>query len=314
MDNTLDRNTLRVRGLSDVLHLIPSLLGFHPAESLVVVLVDGGRVAVTGRVDVGAVMGPDECNDCFGPLWERFPNALCVAAAYSSDTDAAWQALDALAATLPSAVVARLVHVHDGCWFAARDAPGRPYDPSCSAVAAEATYRGMRVLPDRGLLVDSLRPLADQSEMTDALERVISVPPERTVTSALMLAAAGMRRPPDLTTDEATVLAVAAFCPAFAETVATGIDASTAERARALWTAVVRATPPYAGAMAAVMLAMAAWVGGDGALVNVCLERAAPYAADTQWYRFLEIASRTALPPTQWDAVRRELLAAGDAA
>jgi len=42
--------------------------------------------------------------------------------------------------------------------------------------------------------------------------------------------------------------------------------------------------------------------------VNVCLERAVDSAGGNQWFRFLEIAARVALPPSQWDEVRTELV------
>lgn len=305
---------LRVRSMPELLNLIPALLGFHPAESLVVVCVDGGRVAVTGRVDLAELEGPASAACCFDPLWERFPGSSCVAVAFSSDADAAWLALGWLVAGLPSEMPFDLAHVDGRCWHGSPDDPGWPYDPESSVQAAEAAYRGIRVLPDRAALAGSLSPGLTAYEMTEALEAVIARPPEETVAEALRLAAEIMGRPRVPTPEESAILAVAAYSPAFAESLVTGISSETAGRARDLWTCVVRSTQDFSGAAATLVLGMAAWVSGDGALLNVCLERAAPWASESQWYRFLEIAVRVALPPSEWDAVRLDLLKACNAA
>ena len=299
---------LRAHGLPDLLNVIPSLLGFHPTDSLVVVCIKGRRVVVTARVDLTAVATPSAADACFASVWERFPGSSCLAVAYSPDAVAAWGALEALAMATPWDVPVDAVHVDGERWYCSDEDEGRPYDPSASALAAEAAYRGVRVLPDRDALAATLAPSLTQAEMADALESVIASRPEHTVATALALASSVMRRPRVPTPQEASTLAVAAFSPAFVEAVVTGIDSATAERAVSLWTSVVRATPEFAGAAASVVLAMAAWVAGDGALLNVCLERAAPHVGDSQWFRFLDIAVRAALPPTQWDAVRSELL------
>lgn len=304
---------LRVRSMPELLNLIPALLGFHPRESLVVVCVDSGRVAVTGRIDLAALTEPGAA-DCFDALWERFPGSFCVAAAFSADADAAWNALTGLAAGLPFEMPFDLAHVDGRRWYASPDDAGWAYDPDCSVQAAEAAYHGIRVLPDREALADSLAPGLTASEMDDVLEAVIARPPEETVAEALHLAAELMGRPRVPGAQEAAILAVAAYSPAFTESVVAGITSETAARARDLWTSVVRGTHDYAGAAAALLLGVAAWVSGDGALINICLERAEPYASESQWYRFLEVAVRIALPPTEWDAVRLDLLRACDAA
>ena len=299
---------LRAHGLPDLLHVIPSLLGFHPADSLVLVCIQGRRVVVTARVDLAAVPTAEDAAACFASVWERFSVSSCLGVAYSRDADAAWAALEVLASVVPWGVPLDVARVDADRFFTCADDEGRPYDPAGSAMAAEAAYRGVRVLPDRQALAATLEPSLTADEMADALEAVIEARPERTIASALTLATSVMRRPRVLSPEEAATLAVAAFSPAFVEAIVTGIESTNAERALALWTSVVRATPEFAGAAAAVILAMAAWVSGDGALLNVCLERAAPHVGESQWFRFLDIAVRAALPPTQWDAVRSELL------
>lgn len=43
----------RIRDLHDLLGVIPHLLGFHPDESLVVLVVVDGQVQLTARADLG---------------------------------------------------------------------------------------------------------------------------------------------------------------------------------------------------------------------------------------------------------------------
>nr|NLI50107.1 DUF4192 family protein [Propionibacterium sp.] len=299
---------LRARSVDDLLDLVPSLLGFHPTESLVAVLIERGRVQVTARLDLADAGDAGRLAGAFQPLLARFPGASWLLAAYTPDADQAWAALDAADALLPWEAGVWVAHVGVGRWFATPDDPGVPYDPGCSALAAEAAYRGIRVLPDRGEIAQALEATAAPADLEAALERVIAVPPEATVSRALRLAAAKMRATEPVDLEEAAVLAVAAFSPRFAEVIVTGIDHGNVAQARALWTEVVRSTTAFAGSAAAVILGVAAWVSGDGALQNVCLERAEPYLADSYWFRFLDFVSRVALPPTEWEGVRLDLL------
>ena len=46
------RPRMTVRHASDLLAVIPYLVGFHPSESIVAVLMRSGKVALTMRVDL----------------------------------------------------------------------------------------------------------------------------------------------------------------------------------------------------------------------------------------------------------------------
>jgi len=310
MSNKRQRGTptVRVRGLSDLIHLVPSMLGFHPEESLVVVCLDEGRVAVTARADLARLTCADDIDDCFGALWDRYPSCACVVIAFSTDAEAAWSVVEDFIGELPADVWVDAAHVDGHAWFDAPFGVAHRYDPPSSAVAAEAAYWGVNVLPDRGSLAATLQPVISRPEMDQALARVIAIEPTTTVASALDVLASLSASPRPPSAHEASMLAVAAFSPAFADVVVGDIEHRTAGGVRALWTDVVRRVPPFAGGMAAVFVGMAAWVSGDGALVNVCLERAVDSAGGNQWFRFLEIAARVALPPSQWDEVRTELV------
>ena len=48
----------RVRSLSDLLGVVPHLLGFHPDESMVLIVIEHGHVLMTARTDLVDV-GPE---------------------------------------------------------------------------------------------------------------------------------------------------------------------------------------------------------------------------------------------------------------
>src|SRR4051812_9307565 len=50
----MNANTLRLRSPADVVSAIPYLIGFHPADSVVVLACDGARGAYAVRLDVTA--------------------------------------------------------------------------------------------------------------------------------------------------------------------------------------------------------------------------------------------------------------------
>ncbi len=301
---------LRARSLGDLIHVIPSLLGFHPVESMVVVLIDRAQVVVTGRVDLTAIGAPADADDCFAALWERFPGTACCAVAYSADASAAWAGLADLEASLPGGTLIAVAHVDNGRWHAAPHDGGLPYDPTSSALAAEAAYRGVRVLPGRAALESTLDATWPPAVMDHALEAVIAVPPALAVTRALTLLAEVMPAPRLLSPSEAALLAVAAYSPTFADVAVADLRSEASDEARQVWTCVVRSTTERVGACAAVILGLASWIGGDGALANVVLARAEPFASGFFWYQFLESVMASALPPDRWEGIRKETLAA----
>lgn len=308
MTNEPEVARLVVRGIGDLLDVVPALLGFHPADSLVAVLLVDGRVKVTARLDLCDATDAGHLDLSLGPLLSRFPSATWFWVAYTSDAGAAWEALEVAVSFLPWEVDFETVHVADHRWFLSPDDPGVSHDPTCSALAAEAAYQGLRVLPDRNEIARTLRSVAKDDDLERALAGVIRLQPAEAVSRALELVTASMRTGAAIDLGAAALLAVAAHSPRFADAVITGIDRANARRAQQLWAGVVRGTHARTGGAAAVILGMAAWVSGDGALQNVCLDLAEPFVPESPWFRFLELANRVALPPSEWEGVRLDLL------
>ena len=79
---------VRINGYHDLLSIVPCLLGFEPAESLVVVFVgDGGVVGATARVDLAEVFRPASLLDLAQLLGDRARAEFAHAATIAVYTD-----------------------------------------------------------------------------------------------------------------------------------------------------------------------------------------------------------------------------------
>jgi len=74
----------RIRDLHDLLGVIPHLLGFHPDESLVIIVLDGAQVQVTARVDLTDVATGGQVEMLMDRLLLRWPSATVWLVGYSA--------------------------------------------------------------------------------------------------------------------------------------------------------------------------------------------------------------------------------------
>ncbi|MFG1676239.1 DUF4192 domain-containing protein [Micromonospora sp. NPDC049282] len=166
--NSTERPRLSVRSPADLVAAVPYLLGFHPADSVVVVAVRGRRVVFAARGDL-----PDPGTDP-GPVARHLAQVVV-----RQDADAATVigygpaarvtgAVDAVGGALDDAglVVLDALRVTDGRWWsylcgepACCPADGTPYDPAASQVSAAAVFAGQVALPDRAALAAQVSPL-----------------------------------------------------------------------------------------------------------------------------------------------------------
>ncbi|MDG4804071.1 DUF4192 domain-containing protein [Micromonospora sp. WMMD980] len=166
--NSTDRPRLSVRSPADLVAAVPYLLGFHPADSVVVVAVRGRRVVFAARGDL-----PEPGSDP-GPAARHLARVVV-----RQDADAATVigygpaarvtgAVDAVGGALDEAgvIVLDALRVTDGRWWsylcdepACCPADGTPYDPAASQVSAAAVFAGQVALPDRAALAAQVSPL-----------------------------------------------------------------------------------------------------------------------------------------------------------
>ncbi|MGY0004213.1 DUF4192 domain-containing protein [Micromonospora sp. I033] len=272
--NSTERPRLAVRSPADLVAAVPYLLGFHPADSVVVVAVRGRRVVFAARGDL-----PEPGRD------PRPPARHLAEVVARQGTDAATVigygpalrvtgAVDAVGEALDRAglLVLDALRVTDGRWWSYLCAEpsccppeGTPYDPAASQVSAAAVFAGQVALPDRAALA-------------------AQVPPER-----------GER----LADDEVAWLTVLlTHLPvrdhAWART--DGRDADIG-----LWTDVLRRAEPELVAAPGCLLAFAAWRAGHGALAAVAVERVLAAQPGYSLAVLLDDALRRGLSPAELD-------------
>jgi hypothetical protein len=300
---------LAVRNLEDLIGLVPFLIGFHPSESLVILVIEDGRVMVTARVDLADVGDPDGLGDLMGRLFARFGSAQAWCLAYSAHEETSWEVLGWCAALCGVMRLGRLVHVDGGRWRAdTPDGPGGVV--AAGPAAAEAAVLGFPVRASRHELTAQI--LGPDDDQTDALLAEF----EAAVTTLAELSAAdrlGQLRQLSRTAASRTDyvrLAVLAASREGQVSVLSELDQCSAAAAVDTWTAVIQHTLVSYLVGPLALLGVAAWLTGDGAMQTVCLERLDridrfdPLAAMLDWI------NATVLPPDQWLGYRDALVGA----
>lgn len=292
------RSSCRISGPGELLQAVPYLLGFHPAESLVLVGLHDGRLVVTARVDLVDANIPHLVGRTLDALARGGSTSVLAAIYYDSfaaDRVIPLNLPDVLAAAdrtgcelLDVLVVAR------GRWWSVLCEPGccppdgqtLPTEPSAFAVAA--TFDGMVAMPDRAALASVLDPV-------EAVERVALLPVlaaaeraadaaaataqgerlERSAKRALFAAARASGAPGWAGPDDATVARFGAALGTIEirDRLWMAVDDGRLD-GRALWRDLGRRLPSPYDATPLFLFGWAAWRSGDGTLAGIAAERA----------------------------------------
>ncbi|MCG5219826.1 DUF4192 domain-containing protein [Streptosporangium sp. KLBMP 9127] len=285
----------------DVLAAVPYLLGFHPADSLVVIGLTGdpprGQVCVTTRWDLPIEPGVAAQ---LVPLTRREQVTQIVLVGYGpgARVTPAVDEIRALAETAGLRVIEALRVERGRFWsyVCARaeccPAEGTPYDPAASPVPAQATLNGMVALRDRAALERSAAPLSDTAReaMREATARAIDEMGRRVracrdadgfaaafvadglarVRAAIETYQEGRR----LCDDDVARLGLALAVIRIRDEAWTLIDDPSLRTHLALWGDLTRRLEPRFVPPAAALLGLSAWRDGDCALAGIALERA----------------------------------------
>lgn len=313
---------IRLAGPADLLAVVPYLLGFHPADSLVVVGLREGRIAFCFRADLADPPAPHRIVAMlaaqsltgvivvgYGPAELVDPVSDPVATAL---TDAGQPVLDRLRTDAGR-------FWSDACRRADCCPPeGQPVTAP-SRVAAEATLAGLVALPSRDELAGQIAPVTGPARV--AMERathraelrvqsLLDTAPSPAAAAERMLAdgltavrdaARRYRADPAirLSDDEVAWLGVVLAAIQVRDEAWLLAEDDLAGH-RALWTDVMRrVTDEYLPAPAA-LTGFVCWQQGDGAVGMMALGRA--LAADPSYSMALLLSQALAggLPPTAW--------------
>ena len=301
--------TLKINDLDDLLGVVPHLLGFHPTESLVLVVSESDRVVLTARVNLCDAAPPGAVEEVLGRVFARFPAAHAWVIAYGSDAAQSWQVLDRCERFLPAEAVTGVVRVDGQRWWAdSPDAPPGVYAPSASPLSQLASRRGLPVRSTRAELARLVAADPDVDPVLFAKEENWMAATAASDRPGLMRQTLAHCQGGD--TDDALCarLAVLAGDEDARDEALLSMDVDGAAAQLALWRRVVRRCLPSHQGHVLGLAGMAAWIAGDGALSVICLERAEVVNPGLPLVEVLATINELMLPPDAWPDLRRAVI------
>jgi hypothetical protein len=311
----------RLRDPGDLIAAVPHLLGFHPSDSIVLMVVRDHDIAMTLRVDLPPPGVPNRvAHQLTAPLagLREVDAVVVVIGGGSGDppedlphdalVDAVDEALFAAEVPLLLAVWTRATAKGER-WFDYHDAgtAGSVPDPSSTAFAAASAAGGHVTYPSRAAMGELLAPDPPQalSRRAALLNRLADLPPEedtvparhRDLIHAEVVRAAARKRP--LTDEEVADLAHALSNPLARDASLAYCTGEHARSAEVLWTELTRASPAPERAEPATLLAFSAYVKGLGTLAALALDRAEQAYPGHRLAGLLRAALDAGLPPNQ---------------
>jgi len=325
------RCRVRIGSAEGILAVVPHLLGFKPADSLVMLGIGGAhaRIRLAFRYDL-----PDPPEDELAAdiaehaaaVLVRQHLGMAIVAGYGPGS-AVTPLVDVVVPALREAGISvqDVLRVESGrYWSYACEDPGccppegTPFDTSAHPASAALAAAGLTVRADRAALADTLAPVADAAaSMRAAVGRARQQAGELTDLAAaaeggdpfLPVADAGRRSVKQVITryrrggvltdhEEMAWLGVTLGDLRVRDDAWARMDPGFHEAHQRLWVDLVRHLPTEFVAAPAALLAFTAWQGGDGALASVAIERALD--ADPAYSMALLIADalHAGLPPT----------------
>lgn len=291
--------TLRLSDPADVAAAVPYLLGFHPTESIVVLGMKTSpatsrRVIFSGRWDLSPEA--DLLAKEIAEMVRRQRSVESVMLVGFGSEETVMPVLNACRATIWVPIGTAVRVTDDRCYCVLCDEcmppEGLLVATDSSRIAAEATFHGLGVLPDREALVRSvgpiggLQPIAMAQAVARADARLLELI-DSASTESDPFGGQVLRRSGVLAVDDAMAAArkdqqldddALAWLTLLLENIAVRDHAweSTDHAPWQLrfWLDATRRAHPELVAPCATLLAFAAWRGGDGALAGVALARA----------------------------------------
>jgi hypothetical protein len=323
---------LRLRTPEDVLAATPYLLGFHPADSLVVLGLHGKQLHFHVRGDLPAAGSPrafvDEVAERLGQMFVEHAITAVVLVGYGAPGRVTPLIMAVEHAMRQRRIdIREMLRATDGRFWSylcksSQCCPpeGTPYEVTNTAVAATATVAGCVALPDREAVVHSLDPpagdaLAASEQATDrAAPRLRELmetggPLAIRATGEAAVAEAYERYGThgQLDDDELAWLCVLLRLLPVRDLAWRRVDTGGRESFQIherLWTDVLCRCDPRVAAPPGMLLSYTLWRSGEGLRANVAVERA--LAADPTYPAALLMAEvlQRAVPPSALSRVR----------
>jgi hypothetical protein len=320
------RARLKVRQPDDLLALLPYLVGFHPDEDLVAVFIKSGRVKLTTRTDIPPESAGDELAEWIDALAKRERADALALIAYSAASLPANRLLTHLMGRLSEHELTDVLYVGHGRWWsltcgeACCPLAGTPYDLSSHPMSAAAVLAGLGVRTNRRELEASISgpPEAELPRLVDAAEDLLAeLEPFDSRKSAgellVSIMDSAMADPSALDERNCLLLGLLVTDVYVRDSAWARIGRSDAEDHVRLWGSVVTRVPPVLAPAPLCLLGMAAWVSGQGALVNCCRERVSQVDPDYSMGKLLSDIGERGIPPSIWQEIKDDMQAELDA-
>lgn len=305
-------STVVISSAEDLLAHIPCVLGFVPSSSVVMVACSGGS-GMHARVDLPH--DDDERAAVAAQLREaaRSNGIESVALVlYTTDVAAARAVLGELALALLTADIRVdiALRVADDHWFLllpepdGPEPPGVAFDVSAHPLLARAVLAGQVTHGSREELVASVAPdpgrVAEVGALLEATPVAVpvEVEPEAAWASNVVQRHVAARTLP--TGVELARLLRALRLEETQEHLVCAVTRPTARAHADLWAGLLPALPPEHVAPAAGLLALAAWVAGDGALAWCAVDRVGEAPGRSAVSDFVTAMLQKAVPPSAW--------------
>lgn len=288
------------------------MIGFTPEESIVAVFVRSGRIVMMARMDITPESASDELAGRIDRLARQHRAQVLALVAYSAASLPANRLLRSLMDQLGKHTLTDVLYVGHGRWWSLTcgeeccPLTGTPFDPSSHPMSAAAVFAGLGARADRRELEASVSgPSPAELPRVEALaDELITELDELDDPSAQirLLATIVDAGSEGCALDERNCLVLGLLVTEIGlRDLAWALIAPTnAEDHVRLWGRVVAQVPPRLAAAPLCLLGMAAWLSGDGALLNCCCERLAQVAPEYSMGRLLAEVSDRALPPSLW--------------
>ncbi len=321
---------VKVGSADALLAVVPSLLGFHPSQSLVMLGLSGprDRVSLTFRYDLPGPADDDLAADIAvhaSEVLTREAMPAAVVIGYGPARPVEHAARMLVAALRDGGVEVRAVLRADGGRYWSLTCPdpdccppeGIAFDPCSHPAARRLAEAGLDALPDRAALARSLQPPPGTAKATRQatsralrhLGRLVAAAERDGRDTGAVVAEAGIAaireaigryRSGAVIEDRGRLafLAVAVANLRVRDDAWARMDEAHVQAHLRLWTDLVTAAAPEFVPAPAALLAFTGWQAGEGALANVAAERA--LAADPAYTMALLVteAVQAGLPPS----------------
>jgi hypothetical protein len=312
------------RGPTDLVAIVPVVLGFHPCDSVVLLTFGGPGEAFHARVDLPVdVAEQEEVTDVLlGAVAANRVERVAVLL-YTDDVEVAHsQATLLLGRLLQRRIeVIDVLRVDDGHWHSVPEdgSAGTAYDLDRHPFTAQGVFEGNVVHRDRAELADTLvgTDEEDQVEVALAATRFAELVATSREPGLLRTEARWLQRSiRSLLADAALITPADAGRLLVLASVVETRDVAWAEITRAssgshveLWRALVRRAPQHLLPGACSLLAFAAWQHGDGALAWCAIDRCLEVDPDYSMAHCVAQLLTGAVPPSVWEPLREADLA-----